>query len=172
MTPSPTTEPAVLAPLEEAIEARTVMERAIVRLAAQRRTEADLRHLADALQVMQSAGADREVFNEGDFAFHVALCEAAHNRVLTRALASLHGPVREMIAFFSEAAFRHGRVDDLVGAHARLADAVGRQDALAAPAIMTEMMLRLREETFARSDQPPPVSIVGQPARASKGDRS
>lgn len=158
--------------LAEAIEARTVVERAIVRLAAYRRTEADLRRLSDALALMEAAGDDREAFNQGDFAFHVALSEAAHNGLLAGTLAGLHGPLRQMIELFSDAAFRGGRVDDLVEAHARLADAVSRQDADAAPAIVTEMMNRLREETTARADTVEPVlPLVGEPARTNEGER-
>lgn len=158
--------------LDEAIEARTVVERAIVRLAAYRRTDADLRRLTMALEAMQTAGDDREAFNRGDFALHVALSQAAHNALLAGTLASLHGPVRHMIELFSDAAFRDGRVADLVESHARLVDAISRRDADEAPAIVAEMMLRLREETAVRAGpSAPTLSMVGQSARVSKGER-
>jgi DNA-binding FadR family transcriptional regulator len=122
---------------------------------------------------MRSARGDRDAFNDGDFAFHLALSRAVHNRVLAETMAMLHGALREMIAFSSDAAFRGGCVDDLVDPHARLVDAVRRRDADAAAGIVTEMMNRLREEIAVR---PIPsartLSMVGQSARASKGDRS
>lgn len=159
--------------LDEAIEARTIVERAIVRLAAYRRTEADLERLEEALGRMQAAGSDRDAFNDGDFAFHVALSRAAHNALLAETLASLHGPVRHMIDLFSDAAFRDGGVADLVRSHARLADAVSRQDGDEAPAIVTEMMTRLREEAAVRATaRTPTLSMVGHSARSSKGERS
>lgn len=158
--------------LDEAIEARMVVERAIVRLAAYRRTDADLDRLAAALELMETAGDDRVAFNRGDFAFHLALSQAAHNALLASTLASLHGPVRRMIAFFSDGAFREGRVDDLVDAHARLAHAVTRQDADKAPTLVTEMLNRLREEASQRDLRvAPTLSMVGQSARVSKGER-
>lgn len=162
------------ATLAEAIEARTVVERAIVRLAAYRRTEADLRRLREALELMRTAGDDREAFNRGDFAFHVALSEAAHNGLLAGALASLHGLVRHMIDLYSDTAFRDGEVSALVAAHARLADAVSRRDADAAPAIVSEMMIRLREETDVRAcgGTRTLTTTAGHSARPSKGDRS
>jgi len=159
--------------LREAIEARAVVEGAIARLAAHRRTAADLARLTHALEAMRSARCDRDAFNDGDLAFHAALSRASHNRVLARTMATLDGAVTRMIAFSSEAAFRGGRVDDLVDAHARLVDAVRRRDADAAAGIVSEMMNRLRDEAAVPSTPSArTLSMVGQSARASKGDRS
>jgi DNA-binding FadR family transcriptional regulator len=159
--------------LQEAIEARAVVEGAIARLSAHRRTAVDLARLTHALEAMQSARCDRNAFNDGDLAFHAALSRASHNRVLAGTMATLDGAVREMIACSSEAAFRDGRVDDLVDAHARLVDAVRRRDADAAAGIVSEMMNRLREETAVpHTPSARTLSMVGQSARASKGDRS
>lgn len=155
--------------LWEAIEAREVVERSLVRLAADRRTDADLARIERALTQMRDA-PDREAFTAGDLAFHVALSEAAHNSLLAGRLAALHHRVREMIALFTEATFRDGTVTSLVAAHEGLADAVGRRDADRAPQIISEMMTRLRDEAGVVA--PPHVnpSTAGRPVAQSKGE--
>jgi len=130
----------------QAIEAREVMEGLLARLAALRRTDADLARLDDALAQMQSAGDDIEAFNTGDFAFHTVLASAAHNDYLAAQLAALHGWVRGMISLYTEIAFREGQMDVLLDSHERLAAAVARGDADAAPLLIGEMMGRLREQ--------------------------
>lgn len=159
--------------LREAIEAREVVERAIVRLAAVRRTDQHLERLADALTRMREGGNDREVFNAGDFAFHIALSDAAQNRVLARALASLHGRVREMIDLYSASAFREGTVGALLDSHERLEAAVRRRDADEAPAIMAEMMDRLRDEArLGLAHEPTGSQTNGRGAAHTKGEAS
>ena len=139
----------------QAIEAREVMEGLLARLAALRRTDADLARLDAALAQMQSAGDDIEAFNSGDFAFHVVLASAAHNDYLATQLAALHGWVRGMISLYTEIAYREGHMDVLLESHERLADAVARGDADAAPLLVGEMMDRLRERAAALSSVEP-----------------
>jgi GntR family transcriptional repressor for pyruvate dehydrogenase complex len=133
----------------QAIEAREVMEGLLARLAALRRTDADLARLDAALAQMQSAGDDIDAFNSGDFAFHVVLARAAHNDYLATRLAALHGWVRGMISLYTEIAFREGQMDVLLDSHERLAGAVARGDGDAATLLIGEMMERLREHAVA-----------------------
>lgn len=138
--------------LAEAIEAREVIERAIVRLAALRRTEADLERLRASLAGMQACRDEPEAFSEFDFALHVALSDAARNHLLAGTLAALHELVREMIALFARTAATEKRMDALVDSHARLVDAVERQDADEASTIMADMMALLRIEAGRRPE--------------------
>jgi len=157
------------ADLWEAIEAREVVERSLVRLAADRRTDDDLARLERALAQMRAA-VDREAFAAGDLAFHVALSEAAHNSLLAGRLAALHHRVQEMIALFTDATFRKGTVAALVDAHERLADAVGERDGDRAPQILSEMMARLRDEAGAVAPPHFNPSTAGRPVAQSKGE--
>lgn len=136
--------------LGEAIEAREVIERAIVRLAALRRTEADLERLRASLAGMRECRDDPEAFSEFDFALHVALSDAARNHLLAATLSSLHELVREMIALFARTALTERRMDALIESHARLVDAVERQDADQASRIIADMMALLRIEAGRR----------------------
>jgi DNA-binding FadR family transcriptional regulator len=71
------------------IEARTAIETEAARLAAERRTPADLRTIRTALaareavsQTARSSGAGDDAYVDADTAFHRAIVAAAHNAVL------------------------------------------------------------------------------------------
>jgi DNA-binding FadR family transcriptional regulator len=83
---------------------------------------------------------------------HVALSDAARNHLLAGTLAALHELVREMIALFARTATTEKRMDALVDSHARLVDAVERQDADEASTIMADMMALLRIEAGRRPE--------------------
>ncbi len=136
--------------LGEAIEARAVMERATVRLAAERRTEDDLRRLRRALAGMVNCIDDPEAFAEYDLALHEGIADAARNCLLAGALADLRGLVREMIAIFVRSAESEKTMPELFAAHADLVDALERRDGDEAARIITSMMVRLRDEAARR----------------------
>ncbi|MEU6034341.1 FCD domain-containing protein [Actinomadura sp. NPDC047616] len=73
------------AELAEILEVRRGLEVEAARLAAARRTDADIAAIAAALARRDAAWAsgDHAVFVEADLAFHTAVVEATHNRVLT-----------------------------------------------------------------------------------------
>lgn len=176
-TRRPAEEPRVHAPtstsalleLLEAVEAREVLERSLARLAADRRTETDLEQLGRAVEGMRAAHDDAETFAACDLEFHLALAAAAKNDVLAARLANLHDHVEEMIALFTETAFRERRVAALVDAHQRLTDAVRRQDVDEAPQILTGMMALLRAEAWAVAPEDIHPSKAGLVAVHSKG---
>jgi DNA-binding FadR family transcriptional regulator len=73
------------AELVEILEVRRGFEVEAARLAATRRTEADIAAIAVALarRVAAWAAGEHPTFVEADLAFHTAVVEATHNRVLT-----------------------------------------------------------------------------------------
>ncbi|WP_068922137.1 FadR/GntR family transcriptional regulator [Planobispora rosea] len=115
-------------------EVRTLVEVQAARLAAERRTDADIAALHEALTARRAAAAgDDGAFVDADIALHAAVVAAAHNPVLT-----------DLFAEFVPA-LRQGLVDlvDLLGlrehdgnpgddTHAALVRAVERGDAEAA----------------------------------------
>jgi len=70
--------------LENLAEVRGIVEPAGARLAATRRTPADLDALRAALRAMAEAGSDAVAVVEADLTFHRALLDAAHNELLSR----------------------------------------------------------------------------------------
>lgn len=79
------------------VEARQHIEVSIARLAAERRTEADLADLERALDGMESAGVDYARFVEADVAFHVKLAKTAGNTALRDIHASIQSLLRAWI---------------------------------------------------------------------------
>src|SRR5579875_3369367 len=65
-------------------EVRSIVEPAGARLAAQRRTDADLAALKAALTAMAQARTNADAVIEADLAFHGLLLDAAHNELLSR----------------------------------------------------------------------------------------
>jgi GntR family transcriptional regulator, transcriptional repressor for pyruvate dehydrogenase complex len=70
----------------ELIEARTLIEVELAGLAASRSTPKDLQQIGSYLDAMEISGGDTAQFMEADIAFHLAIGQAAHNRVLLNAL--------------------------------------------------------------------------------------
>ncbi|MFD2473095.1 FadR/GntR family transcriptional regulator [Amycolatopsis silviterrae] len=87
-----------VAEYRELVEAREAIESAIIALAARRRTAAQLAVLAGLVDRMGAARTDRDRFLEADAEFHVALAEAAHNRILLRSMLAIRVPLRRLMA--------------------------------------------------------------------------
>ncbi|MEV1010560.1 FCD domain-containing protein [Streptomyces sp. NPDC049881] len=86
-------EPRDVAELRSALEARAA------RLAAERRTERELRQLETLLARREAAweAGEAERFIEADATFHMAVVKASHNDVLTALYADLGGVVRAFL---------------------------------------------------------------------------
>src|SRR4051794_17869859 len=70
--------------LQSLAEVRAIIEPAAVRLAAERRTDADLAALDAALAAMDRSESDPAHVVDADLAFHRALLAATHNELLER----------------------------------------------------------------------------------------
>ncbi|QKW10189.1 FadR family transcriptional regulator [Streptomyces sp. NA04227] len=81
----------------ELIEAREAIESAIIQLATTRRTDEDLRALSAIVDKMATA-RDTTAFLEADGEFHIALAEAAHNRILLRSMLAIRSPMQRLMA--------------------------------------------------------------------------
>lgn len=130
----------------EVIEARQVIELAIVRFAALRRTEADLERLRSLVLGMRHSRDRPVAFAEFDFALHLTLSGAACNALLASRLAAFHPAMREMMNGFATRAMAEGRMDALVGSHEQLVEAITKRDCHEATHIFADMMAVLRIE--------------------------
>ena len=96
--------------IEEIFDYRTAVEGAAARLAASRRTDEDLAILQRAYDVM---AADRETrrFRAADNAFHLAIADAARNRLMRQAIedarAEMWVPIDRLISKVFLTANRH-----------------------------------------------------------------
>jgi GntR family transcriptional repressor for pyruvate dehydrogenase complex len=71
--------------LQQALEARTVLEVALTRLAAERATAGDIVEIRAHLDEMHSSLGDAGAFVRADMRFHLAVARASKNSVLTQA---------------------------------------------------------------------------------------
>lgn len=127
-------------PLPDVMEVRVALERLSVRLAAERSGPGTAAVLRDRLDAARGAAArGREAFNDADAAFHVAIAEAAGNRLAadtTIAIReSVRGPMLERFRGMGEEEFR-ALTEDLNGEHAQIVEAVVAGDAAGADALV------------------------------------
>lgn len=131
LTPGADWEPRLRrAAVLEAYEVREALEVQAARLAASRRTEADIEALRACLAERDRARGEDARFVEADLAFHRAVVAAAHNPLLAEMFDSFATVLREaLIAIRSDQAVQGPDAD---AAHARLAAAIEAGDAGAA----------------------------------------
>lgn len=114
----------------EAYEVREALEVQAARLAASRRTDADVEALAACLAERERARGDDARFVEADLAFHRATVAAAHNPLLAEMFDSFAAVLREALIAIRLDHDAQSAVAD--AAHARLAAAIEAGDAAAA----------------------------------------
>ncbi|MEU4092422.1 FadR/GntR family transcriptional regulator [Streptomyces sp. NPDC026673] len=116
-------------------EVRGIIEPAAVRLAAVRRTDADLEALEEALAAMgEEGGASHAV--EADLAFHRALLAATHNELLER----MEMVIESGLAQRDQLVHSAPHSEDPVPSHRAVLDAVRDRDPAAAEHAMRALL--------------------------------
>lgn len=135
--------------LREVIEAREALEVKLAALAAERRTDADLATIDDALDAMADdvAGGGRGV--TGDERFHAAVTAAAHSGLLGRLMAEISELIRESRI---ESLAQPGRPRQSLEAHRKVADAIRSGDAAGAGAAMAEHIAAVSDVGLLREE--------------------
>ena len=118
--------------LDDAFEFRVAVEGAAARLAAHRRTKHDLARLRDAYQEMEQ-GIQTARFRAADNRFHLAVADAARNRVMRQAIENVRAitwvPIdRVLCRVFTSAHDHHAQI--LAAIEDR--DAAGAEEAVVA----------------------------------------
>lgn len=116
-------------PMPDVIEARVMLERWSVGLAARHASEADLAHLRDLVRRMDDPDIQREAFNELDTAFHVAIADAGGNRLVAAMTTAIRASMATAIlrSFHANPAW-DSLVDDLRAGHAAVLTAIESRD--------------------------------------------
>lgn len=117
-------------------EVRRIVEPAAVRLAAERRTDADLEALHSALDAMSEGSDDPARAVETDLAFHRALLAATHNELLQ----CLHVVLESGLAARDHLVHGSEHCDDPGPIHRAVFDAVRAQDPQAAEDAMRTLL--------------------------------
>ncbi|WP_327699647.1 FadR/GntR family transcriptional regulator [Streptomyces sp. NBC_00459] len=131
--------------LEDLAEVRAIVEPAGARLAAVRRTPADLDAMRQALAAMAAAGTDAAAMVEADLAFHRALLDAAHNELLSRMEVVIEAGlrVRDRIVHGAQ------HFSDSIPVHQELVDAVEAGDPDAAAAAVASLLAQASDDLAA-----------------------
>jgi GntR family transcriptional repressor for pyruvate dehydrogenase complex len=145
--------------VEELIEARRIIESSILELATQRRTDKQLAELRRCAETMAAARENAEGFIAADFEFHQLVAEAAHNRILLRAMLAMRGPLRRLMSERAvEDLHDHGNLDTPIADHFAVVDALERRDVDVAVGALSNMIRRNQDHlrrTRADAVRPP-----------------
>lgn len=116
--------------LRESLEVRRALELESARLAADRRTEADLADMDHAIQLAEHALAegDMAAFVEADVGLHHKIVQASHNSLLIELYGDIAQAVHETVA---QAAQEHS-TEHPVADHRNLVEAIRASDVTAA----------------------------------------
>ncbi|MCO1574182.1 FCD domain-containing protein [Crossiella sp. SN42] len=128
--------------LHDLADLRSVIEPAVARRAALRRTEADLAALDAALEAMASTGDDAAAAAEADAAFHRALLTATGNELFARMDLLLEPGLRAR----DRLVHAHAGADDPVPSHRAVLEAVREGDAPRAELAMLDLLAKASKD--------------------------
>jgi GntR family transcriptional repressor for pyruvate dehydrogenase complex len=129
----------------EVIEARTAIEKEAVRIAAQRYTEADRAALLNIMGQLEASRDDLSKSSSYDLQFHLALTRASQNSVLVHLI---NGMQTLLEIWMKHAINRDVVVEQVVGEHNAVLEAVFARDADRAAAMMDAHLTRAAERLF------------------------
>jgi GntR family transcriptional repressor for pyruvate dehydrogenase complex len=117
----------------EVIEARRVIETALAGWAAERRSDEDITIIEALLNKLEASRDTKEVYVQLDLEFHLAIANAAQNRILSQVL----GLFQNLLRVWMETTYdeNHGSKESVV-AHRELFEAIRARDAQAARRII------------------------------------
>ncbi len=130
------------ASLENLKEARATFEREMARIAARRRSEADLERLADILEEQSRAVADPARFRTLDGRFHREIAAVSGNPIFT---ALIDAVFRWLSDFHVDLVSVPGLEQLTLAEHREILAALNRGDAEAASAAMADHLMRANE---------------------------
>ncbi len=128
--------------LTDVAEARAELERVCARLAARRRTDADLFALRAALDDQREPTLSDEAFCAADVRFHRAVVEAAHNAMLGFQMVGVVEALQPVVNMIIN---RVRARDRIIAAHASVLAAIEAGDATAADAAMATLTAYVAE---------------------------
>jgi len=128
------------------VEVREILEPEIAALAATRITDEYISAMQDAVNIMDTALDNVDVFVEADLDFHLALAEGTQNPFIPILMDSIIDLLREQRKRIglTKGGLKRGQVH-----HKKILDAVTRRDAQAARQAMQDHLKQVREDSKA-----------------------
>ena len=126
------------------VEVREILEPEIAAMAAVRADDLALTAMQEAVDVMDNAASDSDVYIEADLDFHLALAEAAANPIVLSLIDSIVGLLREQRSrtYWVEGGPERGQLH-----HKRILEAIRRRDPQGARAAMQAHLSQVREDS-------------------------
>jgi GntR family transcriptional regulator, transcriptional repressor for pyruvate dehydrogenase complex len=115
--------------LHEFIEARIALEQAMVGMAAERATEADIQEIRNGHNLLKTSKLTKRKAIHADLVFHTSIANASHNSVLARFLDELRQPVKN---WMEQKASLFGGYDQVYEQHGAVLDAIQARDSVRA----------------------------------------
>lgn len=132
----------------DAFEVRVAVEPVAARLAAQHRTEDELKAISQALQDLVAAHAAGEPAGEHDLSFHLAVAAASHNPMFQRTLEMLEAQVEGLIVPSLTLMETQIRVRRIELEHEAIIEAIVRGDGECAEAAMRLHLTQARSRAL------------------------
>jgi len=131
------------ASLLEIYEVRKILEVEAAGLAAARRTDEDLAHMAAAIDEMSAGLSSQERYIEADLQFHLAVATATGNRIALRMMHAIRDLLHRALASIYHIP---GSPQRSITQHREILAAISAGDAEAARARMREHLLRVERD--------------------------
>lgn len=132
--------------LADLVQVRNILEPEIAALAAEMATGSDIERLEQAVNIMDSALDDADVYVEADQVFHLALASATQNQLIPTLIDPIVDLLREQRKriFLVEGGARRGQYH-----HKRILEAVKKHDRMAARSAMQAHLAQVRQDSEA-----------------------
>jgi GntR family transcriptional repressor for pyruvate dehydrogenase complex len=127
-------------------EVRSMLEPVMVRLAASRASEEDIRAMRAVVEAQEDELRSGVLSRKFDMEFHRVVANACHNPVLSMVIAAINNAIRD--AIYRSKLTRRMR-EQVVGYHRKLFEAISRQDADLAARIMEEHVVAVQRHVSA-----------------------
>jgi GntR family transcriptional repressor for pyruvate dehydrogenase complex len=132
--------------LHEFIEARITIEQALVGMAAERATEADVEEIKRCHELLKASKVTKRKAIQADLVFHTAIANASHNSVLARFLEELRQPVKN---WMEQKASLFGGYDKVFDQHDAVFSAILARDPVRARKAMKKHLEAVGERLTA-----------------------
>lgn len=132
--------------IHEFIEARVAIEEALVGMAAERATEADMAEIKRCHELLKSSKVTKRQAIHADLVFHAAIAKASHNSVLARFIEELRQPIKN---WMEQKASLFGGYDKVFEQHETVLEAILARDPPRARRAMREHLEAVGERLTA-----------------------
>lgn len=139
-----------LADVQRCYEFRITIETAAAELAALRHNEAALAQISEALEMMRAATGSRQHREDADFAFHVAITQAANNQYYLASMRALREHIYVGMKMHGESLMTDGAraLEAVLCEHAGIHDAIRAGDGAQARDLMRAHLEHSRDRLF------------------------